>query len=50
MRKFHPSFAAPAKDLISLEKALELRDVIGGTAKSSVEKALIAAKKRLKED
>ncbi len=50
MRKFHPSFAAPAKDLISLEKALELRDGIGGTARSSVEKALITAKKRLKED
>ena len=50
MREFHPSFTGPAKDLISLEKALELRDAIGGTARSSVEKALVTAKKRLKED
>ncbi len=50
MQEFHPSFPAPAKELISLEKALELRDGIGGTARSSVEKALITAKKRLTED
>jgi argininosuccinate lyase len=50
LKEFHPSFAAPAKELISLEKALESRNTAGGTAKSSVEKALVKAESRLAED
>jgi argininosuccinate lyase len=43
LRAFHPAFAAPASELVSLERALEARDLSGGTARVTVTTALEAA-------
>jgi argininosuccinate lyase len=43
LRAFHPAFAAPASELLSLERALEARSLVGGTAKAVVNDALDAA-------
>ena len=43
LRAFHPGFPAPAAELASLDRALEARDLPGGTARSRVEAALEVA-------
>jgi argininosuccinate lyase len=40
---FHPAFPAGASELLSLERALEARSLIGGTARATVLSALDAA-------
>jgi argininosuccinate lyase len=40
LRAFHPAFTAGASELLSLEAALEGRDLPGGTARSRVSDAL----------
>jgi argininosuccinate lyase len=43
LRAFHPAFAAPASELLSLERALERRSLPGGTARATVSAALEVA-------
>jgi argininosuccinate lyase len=45
LRAFHPSFAADARELLSLERALEGRAMPGATARSRVCEALDAAER-----
>jgi argininosuccinate lyase len=45
LRAFHPSFAADAGELLSLERALEERAMPGATARSRVGEALDAAER-----
>ncbi|HXV35643.1 MAG TPA: argininosuccinate lyase, partial [Myxococcota bacterium] len=44
LRAFHAAFPAPASQLASLERALESRKVIGGTARGRVSEALSRAR------
>jgi argininosuccinate lyase len=50
LRAFHPAFPAPASQLLSLERALEERDLPGGTARVRVSEALDAAADALRAD
>jgi len=43
LRAFHPSFAVGASELLDLERAVEARDLPGGTARARVSAALDAA-------
>ena len=43
LRAFHEDFAAPASELLSLERALEARSLIGGSARARVADAVDAA-------
>ncbi|MEM7410072.1 MAG: argininosuccinate lyase [Myxococcota bacterium] len=47
LRAFHPAFPSGAGELLSLERALEERDLPGATARQRVEAALAAAESRL---
>jgi len=44
LQAFHGSFAASAAEIVSLDRALEGRKVIGGTARARVEEALSKAR------
>ncbi|MGH0028289.1 MAG: argininosuccinate lyase [Myxococcota bacterium] len=48
LRAFHPGFAAPASELLSLERALEARSLVGGTARGGVAASLDAADAELR--
>jgi argininosuccinate lyase len=50
LRAFHPAFPAGASELTSLERALEARSLIGGTARARVAEALASAEARLAAD
>ncbi len=43
LRSFHPAFASEAGALLSVERALESRSLVGGTARARVSEALDAA-------
>jgi argininosuccinate lyase len=47
LRAFHPAFPAGASELTSLERALEARSLVGGTARARVAEALASAEARL---
>jgi argininosuccinate lyase len=47
LRAFHPAFPADARALVSLERALEERSLVGGTARARVEAALDEAERDL---
>jgi argininosuccinate lyase len=47
LRAFHPAFPSEARALVSLERALEQRDLVGGTSRARVEEALAAAEREL---
>ena len=47
LRSFHPSFSGEAAALLSVERALEGRSLVGGTARARVSEALDAAQARL---
>ncbi len=47
LRRFHPAFPAGAPELLDVERALEERDLPGGTARARVEEALGEAAARL---
>ena len=49
LRAFHPAFPADARALVSLERALEQRSLVGGTARARVEAALDEAARELNE-
>jgi argininosuccinate lyase len=49
LRTFHAAFAAPASQLLSLERALEARSLVGGTARATVVAALEAAESEVRE-
>jgi argininosuccinate lyase len=50
LRAFHPAFSAPAAKLVDLERALEGRDLPGGTARARVEAALEQADAELRAE
>ncbi len=50
LRAFHPAFASDASAILSLERALEGRALVGGTARARVEEALDAAAERLQAE
>jgi len=47
LRAFHGAFPAAASELLSLERALEARSLVGGTARATVAEALSAANAEL---
>ncbi|MAE94510.1 MAG: argininosuccinate lyase [Deltaproteobacteria bacterium] len=47
LRRFHPAFPAGAGELLALERALEERALVGGTARARVEEAIAEAQERL---
>ena len=47
LRAFHPAFDASAAELLSLERALQERAHVGGTARERVIEALEAAEARI---
>jgi argininosuccinate lyase len=47
LKAFHPAFAADAAALLALERAVEERRLVGGTARARVMEALEAAEHRL---
>ncbi len=47
LRAFHEDFAAPASELLSLERALEARSLTGGTARARVADAVDVAEAEL---
>jgi argininosuccinate lyase len=48
LRVFHPAFPAGSDELLSLERALEERNLPGGTSRARVEEALDAAEQRIR--
>jgi len=50
LRAFHAAFPAPARELLSLERALEQRSLPGGTARTTVAAALDAAGDALRSE
>ncbi|MDH3685113.1 MAG: argininosuccinate lyase [Myxococcales bacterium] len=50
LAEFHPAFPASAAELVDLERALELRDGIGGTSRRRVLEALEAAEAACERD
>jgi len=50
LREFHPAFTASAAELLSLDRALQERAHIGGTARERVIEALDAADERIARD
>jgi len=50
LRAFHAAFPAPASELLSLERALEERSLIGGTARATVARALEDAAQALRHE
>jgi argininosuccinate lyase len=47
LQAFHPAFAASATELLSLERAIEQRDLVGGTSRARVIEALEGADARI---
>ncbi len=47
LKSFHPAFTAKASELVDLERALERRTLVGGTARETVTQALEAAEESL---
>jgi argininosuccinate lyase len=50
LRAFHPAFAAPAAELVDLERSLESRSLPGGTARARVLSALDRAEREAREE
>jgi argininosuccinate lyase len=50
LRAFHAAFPAAARDLTSLDQALERRGLAGGTARKTVEEALRAAERAIESE
>ena len=50
LRAFHAVFPAPAGELLGLERALEERSLVGGTARVRVQEALAAAEARIRAE
>ena len=50
LRVFHPAFPEPASKLLSLERAIEGRSLVGGTARATVAAALEAAGEALRHE
>jgi len=50
LRAFHPAFPAPASELARLERALEERSLVGGTARATVASALERAEAELADE
>jgi argininosuccinate lyase len=50
LRAFHPGFAAPAAELVDLERSLESRSLPGGTARARVLSALDRAEREAREE
>jgi argininosuccinate lyase len=48
LRAFHPAFPSAASELVDLERAIESRDLPGGTARSRVSAALDAAESEVR--
>jgi argininosuccinate lyase len=49
LRAFHPDFPADASELLSLERAIEARNLVGGPARANVETELAAASRQIRE-
>jgi argininosuccinate lyase len=49
LRAFHPDFPADASELLSLERAIEARNLVGGPARANVETELAAANRLILE-
>lgn len=47
MQSFHPAFTASSDELLNLERSLESRTLVGGTATSRVQAALVEAEREL---
>jgi argininosuccinate lyase len=50
MKGFHAKFRGAASDLLDLERSLEERSLVGGTARATVTAALEVARQELEED
>jgi argininosuccinate lyase len=50
LRAFHPAFPEAAAELVGLERALEARDLPGGTARARVEAALAQAAREIGDE
>ena len=50
LRRFHPSFPAPAGELLDLERSIESRALPGGPARARVEESLAAFREELERE
>jgi argininosuccinate lyase len=50
LQGFHPAFNASAADLLSLDRSLEARDLIGGPARARVSEALATARAEVERE
>jgi argininosuccinate lyase len=49
LRAFHPAFPGPARGIVDLERSIESRGLVGGTARRAVETSLEQAQREIRE-